>query len=194
MRLNPPPNWPAAPRGWQPGPEWQPDPAWGPAPEGWPLWVPDTRRRNIIIAVCAAVVVLAAGGVGTWLLIAKPWESEGQKYAATIECAVDNDEEQKVCDSLRARFTALVDHDKTRVRDLTCSAGVPDERFESEIETFEQMFKAGHIGLALTDISVTGDKAKLTLRVSAEGNSKNIRAEWKKEDGTWKACSAASVE
>jgi hypothetical protein len=155
--------------------------------------VPDTRRRNIIIAVCAAVVVLA-GGVGIWLLVAKPWQSEGEKYAATIQCSVDNDEEQKVCDSLRARFTALVDHDKKRMGELTCAGRVPDERFEAEIEGFEAMFRAGHIGLALSDVAVTGNKANLTLRVSAEGDSKNVRAEWVKEDGTWKACSEATVE
>ena len=193
MRFNSPPNWPAPPRGWKPPADWQPDPAWGPPPDGWPFWVPDSRRRNIIIAVCAAVVVLAAGGVGTWLLIAKPWQSEGEKYAATIECSVDNDEEQKVCDSLRARFTALIDRDKKRLRELTCAGRAPDERFEAEIDSFATLFKQGHIGLALKDVTVSGDTAKLTLRVSAEGDSQNIRAEWKKEDGTWKACSEASV-
>ncbi|MDT5010471.1 MAG: hypothetical protein QOH57_2088 [Mycobacterium sp.] len=193
MRFNSPPNWPAPPRRWQPGPGWEPDPAWGPPPAGWPLWVPDTRRRNVVIAVCAAALVLSAGGVGIWLLVEKPWESKGEKYAAKIQCAVDDDEEQKVCDSLRARFTALVDHDKERMRELTCAGAAPDERFEAEIESFEALFQAGDIGLALSDVKISGTKAQLTIRVSAEGESKSIRAEWKNEDGTWKACSAATI-
>jgi len=44
MRFNPPPNWPAAPTGWTPGPDWAPDPSWGPAPVGWSLWIPEQSR------------------------------------------------------------------------------------------------------------------------------------------------------
>ena len=43
-RLNPPPNWPVLPDGWEPAPDWSPDPAWGPAPVGWTLWRRERRR------------------------------------------------------------------------------------------------------------------------------------------------------
>ena len=42
-RLNPPPNWPVLPDGWEPAPDWSPDPAWGPAPVGWTLWRRERR-------------------------------------------------------------------------------------------------------------------------------------------------------
>jgi hypothetical protein len=79
------------------------------------------------------------------------------------------------------------------MRELTCAGAAPDERFEAEIESFEALFQAGDIGLALSDVKISGTKAQLTIRVSAEGESKSIRAEWKNEDGTWKACSAATI-
>lgn len=39
VRFNPPPNWPAPPKGWTPPPDWEPDPSWPPAPPGWQFWV-----------------------------------------------------------------------------------------------------------------------------------------------------------
>lgn len=195
MRFNSPPNWPPPPRGWQPDPGWRPDPDWGPAPEGWPLWVPDTRRRNIIIAACTAVAVLATGGVGIWLLIAKPWESDGEKYAATIDCSVDNSEEQAVCDSVRSRYAALIDRDKKRLGELSCTRGdlVPYDvdKYEAEIKSFRSAWESGDLRVALTDIVINGDKAPLTVRISAGTQNFTLKAEWAKEDGTWKACSAA---
>jgi tRNA splicing ligase len=162
---------------------------------GWPLWVPDTRRRTIIIAVCTAIVVLAAGGVGVWLLVAKPWESEGEKYAATIECKVDNDEEQKVCDSVRARYAALVDRDKKRLSELTCSRSdlvqYDVDKYETEIRGFRSAWESGDLRITITDIVVKGDKAPMTVRVSANGRDFTLKVEWAKEDGTWKACSTA---
>lgn len=37
--FNPPPGWPAPPRGWRPPPGWTPDPAWPAPPPGWQLWI-----------------------------------------------------------------------------------------------------------------------------------------------------------
>lgn len=44
LRFDPPPNWPAMPEGWQPGPGWRPNPSWGPPPYGWQLWREDVVR------------------------------------------------------------------------------------------------------------------------------------------------------
>jgi len=41
MKFNPPPNWPAPPEGFTPGPEWTPDPNLPAPPPGWQLWVED---------------------------------------------------------------------------------------------------------------------------------------------------------
>jgi hypothetical protein len=59
-RYNPPPNWPAAPEGWAPGPGWQPDPAWGPPPNGWKLYVDDRNwfmRHKILTGLLALVLL-----------------------------------------------------------------------------------------------------------------------------------------
>ncbi|GEL93861.1 hypothetical protein [Cellulomonas composti] len=47
MRFNPPPNWPAAPEGWEPAPGWVPDPSWPAPPEGWQLWLPDETPTTV---------------------------------------------------------------------------------------------------------------------------------------------------
>jgi hypothetical protein len=41
MKFNPPPNWPAPPEGFAPGPDWMPDPSLPAPPPGWQLWVDD---------------------------------------------------------------------------------------------------------------------------------------------------------
>lgn len=41
QRYNPPPNWPAPPAGWTPGPGWRPDPNWPEPPPGWQLFIDD---------------------------------------------------------------------------------------------------------------------------------------------------------
>ena len=158
---------------------------------GWPLWVPDHPRRNVILAVCATVLILGAGGAGIWLWIAKPWESAGEKFAATINCAVDNDEEQKACDSVRARFSAMVDGDKKRYADLTCSQAVPlnIDDMTPEIRAFQRAFQSGKMRVALTDIVIDGDRARLTLHMETASENNTSKFEWRKEDGTWKACS-----
>ena len=63
--FNPPPNWPAAPQGWQPPPGWQPDPGWGPPPDGWVLHTrvnPHPFLRSFAAggAVYAVVLLLLA--------------------------------------------------------------------------------------------------------------------------------------
>jgi len=49
MRFNPPPNWPAPPKGWTPPADWKPDPAWGDPPHGWPLWVEDSVPQQVVV-------------------------------------------------------------------------------------------------------------------------------------------------
>jgi hypothetical protein len=63
-RLNPPPNWPALPDGWEPAPDWTPDPEWGPAPVGWTLWRRERRgawllrhRRTAGVGTAAALTL-----------------------------------------------------------------------------------------------------------------------------------------
>jgi hypothetical protein len=160
---------------------------------GWTLWVPERRRKGPIIIAIVVVVVLAAGGVGIWLLLDKPWESKGEKYAATIKCSVDNAEEQKVCDAVRARYAAMVDGDTGRMRELTCSKGRPYdlEDYQAEIKAFQKAFEAGDLRLSLTKIDIKGDKAPLTLRLQMGSETGTIKAEWAKENGQWKACSEA---
>ncbi|TGO05066.1 hypothetical protein [Serinibacter arcticus] len=41
LRYNPPPSWPAPPRGWTPTPDWTPPADFPPLPEGWELWIDD---------------------------------------------------------------------------------------------------------------------------------------------------------
>ena len=41
MKFNTPPNWPAPPEGFAPGPDWTPDPSLPAPPPGWQLWVDD---------------------------------------------------------------------------------------------------------------------------------------------------------
>jgi hypothetical protein len=64
-RLNPPPNWPALPDGWEPDRDWSPDPAWGPAPVGWTLWRRERRstwllrhRRSAGVGSAAVLTLL----------------------------------------------------------------------------------------------------------------------------------------
>jgi len=66
-RLNPPPNWPVLPDGWEPAPDWSPDPAWGPAPVGWTLWRRERRgawlrrhRRSAGIGSAAVLTLFVA--------------------------------------------------------------------------------------------------------------------------------------
>lgn len=40
--FNPPPGWPAPPKGWVPPAGWTPDPSWPAAPDGWALWLPES--------------------------------------------------------------------------------------------------------------------------------------------------------
>ena len=56
LRYNPPPSWPAPPRGWTPTPDWTPPAGFPPLPEGWELWVDDDD---------AARPTTAAEGTGT---------------------------------------------------------------------------------------------------------------------------------
>ncbi|GAB6902035.1 hypothetical protein [Kineosporia succinea] len=59
--LNPPPNWPVPPHGWQPPRGWQPDPSWPDPPPGWKLW----GRAPLVTAGDA--VTVAAVVLTTWL-------------------------------------------------------------------------------------------------------------------------------
>jgi hypothetical protein len=66
-RLNPPPNWPTLPEGWEPDHGWSPDPAWGPAPTGWTLWHRERRaawllrhRRSAGVGSAAALTIFVA--------------------------------------------------------------------------------------------------------------------------------------
>lgn len=73
MRFNPPPNWPAPPRGWEPGPQWRPDPAWGPPPQGWRLWVaesPPTPRPEPTPSIQATVVPTRSNATNTMAIAA----------------------------------------------------------------------------------------------------------------------------
>lgn len=60
-RFNPPPNWPAAPAGWMPGPGWRPDPRWPAPPPGWPLWVYTSRRWPTAVGAAVGGLVLGMG-------------------------------------------------------------------------------------------------------------------------------------
>jgi hypothetical protein len=42
----PPPTWPPAPVGWQPGPDWVPPPEWPPAQANWQWWQPSYARPH----------------------------------------------------------------------------------------------------------------------------------------------------
>src|SRR4051794_18131398 len=59
VRFNPPPGWPAVPKGWLPPPGWRPDPSWPPAPANWPFY----RRTGLpgwaktVIGICVAGLV-----------------------------------------------------------------------------------------------------------------------------------------
>jgi len=66
-RLNPPPNWPTLPDGWEPGPDWAPRREWGPAPVGWTLWRREGRgawlarhRRTAGLGSAAALTIFVA--------------------------------------------------------------------------------------------------------------------------------------
>jgi hypothetical protein len=86
-RLNPPPNWPTLPDGWEPDRDWSPDPAWGPAPVGWTLWHRERRsawlvrhRRSAGIGSAAALtlfVALAGPPSSGTLTEATPAEPDG---------------------------------------------------------------------------------------------------------------------
>lgn len=60
LRFNPPPYWPAPPRGWQPPPYWAPDPSWPPAPPGWPFWVQAASPRSGVVALSGSGAALLA--------------------------------------------------------------------------------------------------------------------------------------
>ncbi|MCD1286032.1 DUF4041 domain-containing protein [Brevibacterium sp. CCUG 69071] len=45
--FNPPPGWPAPPKGWWPPASWAPDPAWPPPPPGWQLWIAEDQGASI---------------------------------------------------------------------------------------------------------------------------------------------------
>jgi hypothetical protein len=66
-RLNPPPNWPTLPEGWEPGPDWAPKREWGPAPAGWTLWRREGRgawlarhRRTAGLGSAAVLTICVA--------------------------------------------------------------------------------------------------------------------------------------
>jgi hypothetical protein len=66
-RLNPPPNWPTLPDGWEPGPDWAPQREWGPAPVGWTLWRREGRgawlarhRRRAGLGSAAVLTIFVA--------------------------------------------------------------------------------------------------------------------------------------
>jgi len=66
-RLNPPPNWPSLPDGWEPGPDWAPRREWGPAPVGWTLWRREGRgawlarhRRRAGLGSAAVLTIFVA--------------------------------------------------------------------------------------------------------------------------------------
>ena len=66
-RLNPPPNWPSLPDGWEPGPDWVPQREWGPAPVGWTLWRREGRgawlvrhRRSAGLGSAAVLTIFVA--------------------------------------------------------------------------------------------------------------------------------------
>jgi hypothetical protein len=66
-RLNPPPNWPTLPEGWEPGPDWAPKREWGPAPAGWTLWRREGRgawlarhRRTAGLGSAAVLTIFVA--------------------------------------------------------------------------------------------------------------------------------------
>ncbi|AEI13248.1 hypothetical protein [Cellulomonas gilvus] len=72
MRYNPPPNWPAAPEGWQPPPDWQPDPSWPEPPPGWQLWVEgdapspqQDHRKGMLVTFWIGIALFLAGAIST---------------------------------------------------------------------------------------------------------------------------------
>jgi hypothetical protein len=91
-RLNPPPNWPTLPDGWEPDRDWSPDPAWGPAPVGWTLWRRERRavwlmrhRRSAGVGSAAALtlfVALAGPPSSGTLTEAAPADRDGAPPAA----------------------------------------------------------------------------------------------------------------
>lgn len=68
--FNPPPNWPAPPKGWVPADDWVPDRSLPIPPDGWPLfaplpWMNSLMRRGIKWAVVGLLEALVTAIAGT---------------------------------------------------------------------------------------------------------------------------------
>lgn len=123
-RFNPPPNWPAAPAGWQPGPGWRPDPSWPAPPPGWPLWVYTSRRWPAVVAA----------GVGGLLFGVGIGGSSGTAAADRAEDLMAEAEQEQA--EVRTLLAEAEEEQAAQVEDLDEREDILDAR-ETEVDERE---------------------------------------------------------
>jgi hypothetical protein len=165
MRFNPPPNW----------------------PPGWPLWVPDARRRNtglvvgglaaallVIVGVVVAIVATTNGSAGITV---------GRPTATSLDVPAPTDEQQ-VRDVIDQFEQAWNDEDVRGLRTLFCA----DMRTEADFDegTLRDMVRMGDdLILSIAELDIDGDAATATIlnRGKEPDDIGFVR-----EDGAWKWC------
>lgn len=97
--FNPPPGWPAPPKGWRPTPGWQPHPSWPPPPPGWVFWTPRPPSKAArwaftilgaasALALVAVVALVAVRGATSDRGITVPPDAPVPVFATVAEATV----------------------------------------------------------------------------------------------------------
>lgn len=103
--FNPPPGWPAPPKGWRPQPGWQPDPSWPAPPPGWSFWSvrPPSKALRLGVTILGAasalilvtvIAVVAVRGSTSDRGITAPEDAPVPVFATITEATAYYDEQK----------------------------------------------------------------------------------------------------
>ncbi|MER5218506.1 hypothetical protein ABT063_50565 [Streptomyces sp. NPDC002838] len=141
-----------------------------PGPTGHRIW----KRSRVIAVVAAGVLLLAACGVGLYLMVRTPADTDETRIRTLVEdfaAAVDRDEQSTIlkllCSSEAQEITQDDDFDPSR----------PPPSPQPSVRPVE-----------VAEIRVENDTA--SARVTRPAQSA-VRLYFRKEKGTWKVCAPA---
>lgn len=157
---NPPPEWPAAPAGWSPGPGWRPDPSWPAAPDGWQLWVEDDHTRGHASGRRRSALLVAAGLVAGLVLGAAVANGGAADERATVAA-----EQERLTDLDATLVTRGAELDGQADELLARETAVTAAEGAQETTAAEQTTRADE--LTALQVQLDGTAAELAAREAA---------------------------
>jgi hypothetical protein len=153
---------------------------------------PNHTRRNVLIGVAVAVVLIAVA-VGLFFVI-RGSDSKSEKPPAQTSSTVQMSSRPKTDNAqIRAVVTQL--ESAWNASDFEAFMGHTCRAFASDTSHSESRFSAdrsknGKVSLKVTKVDVTGSTAVASVdrKYADESQASSVKLDFVKEDGEWKTC------